>query len=140
MSIMKQKGGENMEVLDRIIDLLIAESKEQQQLSDYLGLKKSVVTDWKSGKSHSYMKYLNPIATFLDVPIDTFYCSDEQYFQYKRTNLTSDKKIESEFDKAYPKNSDQTANELLNAYFTLSIKNKAKVLTFVSELAENQDN
>lgn len=128
-----------MDILNRIIDLLISQGKEQQHLADYLGLKKSVVTDWKNNKSHSYTKYLTQIASFFNVPVNAFYCDYEEFLQYRNLNLTSSKTEISDFDKAYPKNSDTTANELLQAYCALSLKDKAKALTYVCQLAENQE-
>lgn len=57
-----------MDILDRISVLL--GDTEQQKLTDYLNLKKSAYTDWKAGKSKSYLKYLIEIAKFFDVSID----------------------------------------------------------------------
>lgn len=57
-----------MDILDRIA-LLLGE-KDQKELTDYLNLKKSAFTDWKSGKSNSYRKYLIEIAEFFGVSID----------------------------------------------------------------------
>lgn len=56
-----------MNILDRIIDLL--DTVDQKQLTDYLGLKKTAFTDWKSGKSNSYRKYLVE-ADCLNVSLD----------------------------------------------------------------------
>lgn len=57
-----------MEILNRIIDLL--GNSDQKELTDYLNLKKSAFTDWKSGKSNSYRKYLIEIAEYFNVSID----------------------------------------------------------------------
>lgn len=57
-----------MAILDRIIELL--GERNQQDLTDYLGLKKSAFTDWKGGKSNSYQKYLVQIAEYFNVSID----------------------------------------------------------------------
>ena len=57
-----------MDILDRIISLL--GKKEQRELTDYLGLKKTAFSDWKSGKSNSYRKYLIEISEFFNVSID----------------------------------------------------------------------
>ena len=58
----------NLAILDRIIELL--GERNQQDLTDYLGLKKSAFTDWKGGKSNSYQKYLVQIAEYFNVSID----------------------------------------------------------------------
>ena len=57
-----------MDILDRISKLL--GNREQQELTNYLGLKKTAFSDWKSGKSNSYRKYLIEIAEFFNVSID----------------------------------------------------------------------
>lgn len=57
-----------MDILDRVNKLM--GDREQQELTDYLGLKKTAYSDWKSGKSNSYRKYLIEIAEFFDISID----------------------------------------------------------------------
>ena len=57
-----------MDILDRIIELL--GDDDQKKLTDYLHLKKTAFTDWKSGRSNSYRKYLIEIAEFFGVSID----------------------------------------------------------------------
>lgn len=57
-----------LDILDRISALL--DNREQQELTDFLKLKKTAYSDWKAGKSKSYRKYLIEIAEFFDVSID----------------------------------------------------------------------
>jgi transcriptional regulator with XRE-family HTH domain len=64
-----KKEGENMEIIDKISELLIKKNKTQKELTDYLGLDKSTYSAWKNGKSRSYNKYLKEIATFLCVSV-----------------------------------------------------------------------
>lgn len=123
-----------MDTLNRILDLLTFKNKEQQHLADYLGLRKSVVTDWKSHKSHSYMKYINQISTFFEVPVDMFYCSNEDYYKY-RDNLINSNTINSN-QSSHIEVYDQTAIELLNAYNTLSLSDKARALAYVCSLKD----
>lgn len=123
-----------MDTLNRILDLLTFKNKEQQHLADYLGLRKSVVTDWKSHKSHSYMKYINQISTFFEVPVDMFYCSNEDYYKY-RDNLINSNTINSN-QSSHIEVYDQTAIELLNAYNALSLSDKARALAYVCSLKD----
>lgn len=37
---------------------------------DYLGIKKSAFTDWKAGKSRSYLKYASEIADYFGITTD----------------------------------------------------------------------
>lgn len=57
-----------MDIIDRITMLL--NGREQQELTNYLNLKSVAFSEWKSGKSKSYRKYLIEIAEFFDVSID----------------------------------------------------------------------
>lgn len=59
-----------MDVLNRIIELLERNGRNQKELMDYLGIKKSAFTDWKSGKSRSYLKYASEIAGYFGVTTD----------------------------------------------------------------------
>lgn len=63
-----KKEGFILDILDRIGKLM--GNREQQELTNYLGLKKTAFSDWKSGKSNSYRKYLIEIAEFFNVSID----------------------------------------------------------------------
>ena len=55
-----------METLTKITELLKAKGLQQKDLTSFLGVKNSAYTDWKAGKSKSYIKYLYQIARFLD--------------------------------------------------------------------------
>lgn len=55
-----------LEVLTRILLLLEQQQKQQKDLADFLGINRNNITDWKSGKSKSYNKYLYQIATYLN--------------------------------------------------------------------------
>lgn len=66
-----------MSTIDKICNLLIEQHKTQKQLTDRLGIDKSTFTQWKNGKSKSYRKYIKEIASFFNVPIDTFFSDDK---------------------------------------------------------------
>lgn len=59
-----------MYTLNKILELLDKQGKQQKDLAEFLGINKNNITDWKSGKSRSYTKYLPQIATFLGVSVD----------------------------------------------------------------------
>jgi len=69
----------DLEILNRIISLL--GERDQKELTDFLNLKKTAFTDWKSGKSNSYRKYLIEIAAFFNVSLD--------YLVYGKENNSS---------------------------------------------------
>lgn len=58
-----------MNTIDKIIQLLSEKKRTQKELTDSLGIEKSVFSAWKSGNSQSYKKYLPEIANFLDVSV-----------------------------------------------------------------------
>lgn len=59
-----------MDILNRIIELLNSNNRQQKELTDYLGVDKSIFSAWKSGKSNSYKKYLPEIAEFFSISVD----------------------------------------------------------------------
>ena len=60
----------SLDTLDRIVLLMNEKNYNQQILTDYLGVDKSIFSTWKNGKSKSYMKYLPQIAGLFGVTID----------------------------------------------------------------------
>ncbi len=58
------------EVAKRIFELLDSRDIEQQELADYLGLKKQSISEWRAGRTHSYKKHINQIAEFFGVTTD----------------------------------------------------------------------
>jgi len=59
-----------MDILNKIIELLDSQNRQQKELTDFLGLDKSTFSAWKNGKSASYKKYLPEIANFFGISVD----------------------------------------------------------------------
>ena len=59
-----------MDILNKINYLLEKNNLKQKDLTDYLGIEKSVFSSWKNGKSKSYSKYIAEIAQYFNVSID----------------------------------------------------------------------
>lgn len=59
-----------MNILNNIVRLMQKKNINQKELCNLLGLKQQAFTDWKSGKSTSYQKYLPQIADILGVSVD----------------------------------------------------------------------
>ena len=102
-----------MSILDRITALL--NGREQQELTNYLNLKKTAYSDWKSGKSESYRKYIVEIAEFFDVSID--------YLVYGKEKNTSLNLPEDEA-------------ELLKYYKQLPEKEKIRLVSRAEAIAD----
>ena len=103
-----------MGILDRISKLL--GNREQRELTTYLGLKSVAFSEWKSGKSKSYKKYLIEIADFFNVSLDYLVYGKEK--SSPTVDLTADEQ------------------ELFKIYKGLSIENKARVRERAEVLAE----
>lgn len=81
-----------MGTLDKIIELLAAQNRQQKELTDYLGVEKSTFSAWKNGKSASYKKYLPEIANFFSITVDELVGNavdrnglDEAYFSLAKS-------------------------------------------------------
>ena len=59
-----------METVDKIFAVLEEKNYSQQFLADALGIDKSTLSSWKSGKTKSYMKYLDKLSLVLNVSKD----------------------------------------------------------------------
>lgn len=59
-----------MDTLDKIFYLLKNKGISQKSFADAIGVKNYTITEWKNGKSQSYMKYIDKIADFLEVSSD----------------------------------------------------------------------
>lgn len=59
-----------MDTLTKILGIMKEQRVSQQEICRYLNLTKHAFSDWKSGKSESYLKYLPQIAEYLDVSVD----------------------------------------------------------------------
>lgn len=59
-----------MNTLDKILSLLTEKGIQQKTFAENIGVTKHTITDWKNGRSKSYMKYIDKIADFFDVSVD----------------------------------------------------------------------
>ncbi len=66
-----------MTTIERIIVLLEERGIEQQQFASAIGVGKQKISEWKSGKTKSYMKYIDKIADYLSVSTDYLLGNDE---------------------------------------------------------------
>ncbi len=57
-------------ILQTVLEYLKKDTRKQGEFLEYLGLSSSAVSDWKSGKSSSYLKYLPLIAEYFSVTVD----------------------------------------------------------------------
>ncbi|MDE6781943.1 MAG: helix-turn-helix domain-containing protein, partial [Ruminococcus sp.] len=105
-----------LEIIDRI--LLLLAGREQKELTDYLGLKSAAFSEWKSGKSKSYRKYLIEIAKFFNVSLD--------YLVYGKETASSN---EIEF-----MNDNETT--MMNLFRMLSEKEQDRIIGRLENMVE----
>lgn len=91
-------------------------SKEQRELTNFLGLKSVAFSEWKSSKSKSYRKYLIEIADFFNVSLDYLVYGKEK--NSSKVELTADEQ------------------ELLDIYKKLSPMSKGRIKERAEMLAE----
>lgn len=102
-----------LDILDRIS--LLLGNRDQKELTSYLKLNNVAFSEWKSGKSKSYRKYLIEIAKFFDISIDYLVYGKEKS---SPTDLTADEQ------------------ELLTYYKNLTEREKGIVLGRAEMLSE----
>lgn len=56
--------------MQRILEEMQLQNKQQTELGEYLNVTPNVITDWKSGRLKSYKKYLHGISEFLGVSVE----------------------------------------------------------------------
>lgn len=59
-----------MDTLHKIMDLLWKRDMKEKDFCIAVGINKSAVTDWKNGKTKSYLKHISKIAEVLNVSED----------------------------------------------------------------------
>lgn len=59
-----------MDTLTKILGIMKEQRVSQQEICQYLKLTKQTFSEWKAGRSESYLKYLPQIAEYLDVSVD----------------------------------------------------------------------
>jgi transcriptional regulator with XRE-family HTH domain len=79
-----------MNTLDRILKLIAEEGVNQKILCDAVGLNKTAFSDWKSGKSKSYVKYIDEIADFFKVSADYLLCRTDDPTDYDDGDFLAD--------------------------------------------------
>lgn len=143
---MHKQGGSNMDTINKILDLLKQQNKSQRDLTDFLKLDKSTFSQWKNGKSKSYMKYINQIAKFFDVSVDYLFCVEEKG---KNTNVINTGDINGNNNANMNISSlshissseielDEMENVLLETFRTFKPTEKVKILCDLVKEAEKK--
>ena len=102
-------------MLDKITSLLKEQKRTQKELCSFLGLNQVAFSEWKSGKSKSYTKYLPQIAEFFGCSVDYLLGKEQKKEAVQKDSLNEKQKDEIRhlFDQMSP---DQQEAFLLDAY------------------------
>ncbi len=102
-------------MLDKITSLLKEQKRTQKELCTFLGLNQVAFSEWKSGKSKSYTKYLPQIAEFFGCSVDYLLGKEQKKEAVQKDSLNEKQKDEIRhlFDQMSP---DQQEAFLLDAY------------------------
>lgn len=130
---------------------LLKEAKKngvsQQKLADHLGVKKSRITDWKSGRTSPKKETIAKIAKFFNVTTDYLLKTDEapndnnQNFGNHNTIITGSDNQLSNFNNSLPSGSAELTpeeSEFIKIYRSLNGANRLKLLAFISSLSNEK--
>ena len=70
MLVVDKISDESMLVVNKIIYLFECKERSQKELAEYLNIPENKISEWKSGKTKSYKKYILKIAEFFNVSTD----------------------------------------------------------------------
>lgn len=100
-------------VLSNIFNLMKMKGVRQTDLANYLGLSQNAITQWKTHKTRSYMRYLDQLAEYFDVSKDDLLHADKD--SGFMTYLSNDELIIiHDFRKLSP-NSKKAVSELIHS-------------------------
>jgi len=103
------------EVFARIDQLMKKQRKKVKEINDLLGLKRCTYSNWKRGKSETYLKYLNQIAEFLNVTPNYLLCGSDSV----ETNENNQKRMEDalvDIVRRIPRKDAETLMKIVYAY------------------------
>ena len=128
----------SMTTIERIIGLLEEKGIEQQQFASAIGVGKQKISEWKSGKTKSYMKYIDKIAEYLCVSTDYLLGNEETNTGNNITmrdvngnHNTIGSNISDQKD--YENLSDDT-KELIELIQGLSLVERSKIIVMIDEM------
>lgn len=82
-----------MEIIERITETLEKTDKRATELCDYLGIRTSTMSTWKTRNSDPPAKYIKPIADFLGVSVH-YLLTGEEAPTRKLTTVEEDELLE----------------------------------------------
>lgn len=126
-----------MTTVEKIINLLNENNIEQQKFASDIGVTKQSISEWKSGKTKSYMKCIDRIADYFGVTID-YLLSNETPVSYNISNNSNNGNniIGRQATGEELKNVDEMTLELIKRFNILPFDKKIEVFNYIKALSE----
>lgn len=113
-----------MEVITKILSEMKKQNITQKNVVDSLGISQTAFSDWKAGRSKSYMKYLPKIASVLGVSVDYLLGRDEKAPDPEEPDQEQSE-VSMEFADRVSRLSD-AGREALSQYLDLLLRSEGK--------------
>lgn len=134
------------EMLNRILNLLKLQNKQQKDLAEFLGVSSKTVSSWVIGQNKAYKKYLYQIAAFLHTTPE--YLRGETDDPAPQVSfigsVSGDVNGNGNAIGGIVMNASDSLSEqdmeMLNQFRLLSVKGKARALVFLMDLVEKEKN
>ena len=116
-----------MDILTKILDEMKKGKLSQKYITSSLGLSQQAFSEWKAGRTKSYMKYLPQIAAILGVLVDYLLRRDEKAPAPEEPEQEQDA-IDAEFADRVSRLS-ESGREALSHYLNLLLKTEGSSIS-----------
>lgn len=111
-----------------------ARLRERKGLTDYavakeIGIGRTILSDWKTGKHIPSSRNLKLIADFFDVPVDYLMGRSQIDISAITDKLTE--KIEKDYETMFPFVKDDTFMEYINRMWKLPVENREEIYRMI---------
>lgn len=128
-----------MTTIEKILTLLEQKGIEQQQFALAIGVNKQKISEWKSGKTKSYMKYIDKIAEFLSVSTDYLLGADEKPSINMRDVNGNNNSIGSNvYNKEIPTEMNDDTRELVQMIQDLSLVQRSQIVVMIDKMRKGE--
>ena len=128
-----------MTTMEKILTLLEQKGIEQQQFALAIGVNKQKISEWKSGKTKSYMKYIDKIAEFLSVSTDYLLGADEKPSINMRDVNGNNNSIGSNiYNKEISPEINDDTRELVQMIQDLSLVQRSQIVVMIDKMRKGE--
>lgn len=120
-----------MTTVEKIICLLKQKGAEQKDLAEFIGVSNQAVTDWKSGRTHSYKRYIDKIADYFGVSVDCL-LNDAPLPDCTVDAYGENSSVVGNHTVSYP--CDDMLEEFIERFKKLNFSDRVKVMNYTIEL------